>query len=102
MSTKKIIKRKKTVAKKSVAKIVEKKIEPKVLQQIEKQFVFVGSCGSCEHLPMPVNALVAVLTVAVIILSGIVIVQSKPIPWSSSLARVSGAPFSIDQTFLNR
>ncbi|MBI4435491.1 hypothetical protein HY630_02370 [Candidatus Uhrbacteria bacterium] len=46
--------------------------------EIHRKYVFIGSCRNCEHMPMSVNELVAVLSVVIVILSGMLISTSLP------------------------
>lgn len=68
---------KKTVAKH--AAIVETKPVAKIIHRFEKRFVFFPVCTNCDHVPMRINKLVALMTVLVAILSGIVIAQAQPV-----------------------
>lgn len=51
----------------------------KIIHRFEKRFVFVPSCSNCDHVPMRINRLVALMTVLVAVLSGMVIAQSQSI-----------------------
>lgn len=87
---------KKTPAKKRVAKKpapvvkVEEQVVP-VVTIVEKEvatshgpvevhhkYVFIGTCRNCDHMPMSVNKLVGVLSVAILILSGMLISTAFP------------------------
>ena len=83
---------KKRVAKKSVPVVtVEEQLVP-VVTVVEKEvhthhgpvevhhkYVFIGTCRNCEHMPMGVNKLVAVLSIAITVLSGMLISTSLPL-----------------------
>ncbi|MBM5789564.1 hypothetical protein FJZ23_00505 [Candidatus Parcubacteria bacterium] len=51
----------------------------KIIHRFEKRFVFVPSCHNCEHMPMRINRLVALMTVLVAVLSGLVIAQTQSV-----------------------
>lgn len=77
---------KKPVAKKAPAKkrVVKKpapvvKVEEQVVPVVHHKYVFIGTCRNCDHMPMNVNKLVAVLSIAIAILSGMLISTSTPI-----------------------
>lgn len=92
---KKLTVKKKTVSKKKVAKqapqpvltLIEHQhdedhadhLDEKPIQKFEKRFIFVGTCNNCEHLPMRINKLVALMSVLVAVLSGMVIAESAPL-----------------------
>ncbi|MBI4257002.1 hypothetical protein HY626_03040 [Candidatus Uhrbacteria bacterium] len=100
--TKKVVAKKAPAKKAIVKKVVAKKAKPvmrvKVSEQtvpvvtvVEKEvhtshgpvevhhkYVFIGTCRNCEHMPMSVNKLVAVLSIAIAILSGMLISTSLP------------------------
>ncbi|TAL51397.1 hypothetical protein EPN81_00030 [Patescibacteria group bacterium] len=46
--------------------------------EVHHKYVFIGSCRNCEHMPMGANKLVAVLSIAIAILSGMIISTSLP------------------------
>lgn len=89
---------KKVVAKKAPAKKATPVVSVKVEQQtvpvvtvVEKEvhtshgpvevhhkYVFIGTCRNCDHMPMSANKLVAVLSIAIAILSGMLISTSLP------------------------
>lgn len=77
--------KKKAVAKK---KPVAKKIE-KIIYRFNKRFVFVPKCSNCDHVPMRINKLVAMMSVLVAILSGIVIAQSQVVDLSTLLVHAA-------------
>ena len=58
----------------------------KIIHRFEKRFVFVPLCDNCEYIPMRINRLVALMTVLVIVLSGIVIAQSQPLEVNQVIA----------------
>lgn len=90
---------KKVVAKRTAAKKMKPAVSVKVEEQIvpvvtviEKEvptahgpvevhhkYVFIGTCRNCNHMPMSANKLVAVLSLAIAILSGLLISTSLPI-----------------------
>lgn len=47
--------------------------------EVHHKYVFIGSCRNCDHMPMSVNKLVAVLSIAIMILSSMLISTSLPI-----------------------
>lgn len=47
--------------------------------EVHHKYVFIGTCRNCDHMPMSVNKLVAVLSIAIAILSGMLISTSTPI-----------------------
>lgn len=51
---------------------------PLSTEKIEHRIVFVGTCANCEHVPMPIGHLIAVFSLMVFMLSGIVLYQSEP------------------------
>lgn len=85
-----------------VKKVIVKKVKPAVSMKIEEQmvpvvtvvekevhtshgpvevhhkYVFIGTCRNCDHMPMSANKLVAVLSIAIAILSGMLISTSLP------------------------
>lgn len=81
-SAKKAVAKKKAPAK--AKKLKAKTVEPvtpveKIIHRFEKRFVFVPSCSNCDHVPMRINRLVAMMTVLVAVLSGMVIAQSQSV-----------------------
>jgi hypothetical protein len=46
--------------------------------EVHHKYVFIGTCRSCDHMPMSANKLVAVLSIAIAILSGLLISTSLP------------------------
>lgn len=80
--TKKVSQAVKKVAKKSVKKPVKKSPQKplqKVIYRFEKRFAFIPHCSNCEHIPMRINRLVALMTILVAVLSGIVLAQQQPL-----------------------
>lgn len=63
-----------------VATIVEKTVDPvsHKPKELHRKILFIGTCKNCDHVPMGVNKLVAVLSVTIAILSGLLISQSLP------------------------
>ena len=47
--------------------------------EVHHKYVFIGTCRNCDHMPMSANKLVAVLSIAIAILSGLLISTSLPI-----------------------
>ena len=47
--------------------------------EVHHKYVFIGTCRNCDHMPMSANKLVAVLSIAIAILSGMLISTSLPI-----------------------
>ncbi len=68
-----------------------------MVQKFQKRFVFVGSCSNCEHLPMSVGSLVALMFFLVATLSGIVLVQMDPSVLHSLAVSVSEKTHTIAQ-----
>ncbi len=58
----------------------------KIIHRFEKRFVFVPLCDNCEYIPMRIHRLVALMTVLVIVLSGIVIAQSQELEINQVIA----------------
>lgn len=102
---------KKSVAKKAVAKkesgliieieeqtvpvvtIVEKQVHSaRPVTRVLHKVVFLGSCRSCEHMPMGVNKLVGVLSIVIAILSGLLI--SVSVPGSFEMPSISMGGFT--------
>lgn len=97
---------KKAVAKKPFAQTVSFKVEEQtvpVVTVIEKEahtshgpvevhhkYIFIGACRNCDHMPMSANKLVAVLSIAIAILSGIVISKSLPMRFEMPTISMSG------------
>lgn len=81
---------KKSVKKKAPAKKKVKAASPieKIIYRFQKRFVFVPKCSNCEHVPMRINKLIALMTILVVVLSGIVIAQSQVIDLSTLLVHV--------------
>lgn len=46
--------------------------------EVHHKYVFIGTCRNCDHMPMSANKLVAVLSLAIAILSGMLISTSLP------------------------
>ena len=46
--------------------------------EIQRKIILVGTCRNCDHMPMGVNKLVAVLSLAIALLSGMLIYSSSP------------------------
>lgn len=46
--------------------------------EVRHKYVFIGSCRSCDHMPISANKLVAVLSIAIAILSGLLISTTVP------------------------
>ena len=61
----------------------------KIIHRFEKRFVFVPLCSNCDHVPMRVNRLVALMTVLVVVLSGIIITQAQSIDLTSILVALA-------------
>lgn len=61
----------------------------RIIHRFEKRFVFVPSCTNCEHIPMRINRLVALMTVLVAVLSGIVISQGQAIDLTNILIKLA-------------
>lgn len=87
---KKVASKKKPMAKKST---VLKAISPveKIIYRFHKRFVFVPKCSNCDHVPMRINRLVALMTVLVAVLSGLVIAQSQPVDLSNLLVQAENS-----------
>jgi len=103
---------KKSVAKKSTAKKVAPVMQVNVEEQvvpvvtvIEKEiqtshgpvevhhkYVFIGTCRNCDHMPMGVNKLVGVLSIAILILSGMLV--STALPYDFRLPSISMGSFT--------
>ncbi|HAU66252.1 MAG: NAD-dependent DNA ligase LigA [Candidatus Uhrbacteria bacterium GW2011_GWF2_39_13] len=49
--------------------------------EIQRKIILVGICRNCDHMPMGVNKLVAVLSLAIAVLSGMLIYSSSPMPF---------------------
>ncbi len=63
-----------------VVTVVEKEVHtPHGPVEVHHKYVFIGTCRNCEHMPMSVNTLVAVLSVAITVLSGMLISTSLPL-----------------------
>lgn len=63
-----------------VVTVVEKEVQTQHGPvEVHHKYVFIGTCRNCEHMPMGANALVAVLLVAMTILSGMIISTSLPL-----------------------
>lgn len=58
--------------------------------EVHHKYVFIGACRNCEHMPMSVNSLVAVLSIALAILSGMVISTSLPMRFEIPSISMSG------------
>ena len=46
--------------------------------EIRRKMILVGVCRNCDHMPMGVNKLVAMLSLAIAVLSGMLIYSSSP------------------------
>ncbi len=75
---------KKTVVKKPTVKKASSPVE-KIIYRFNRQFVFVPKCSNCDHVPMRINKLVALMTILVAVLSGMVIAQSQIVDLSTLL-----------------
>lgn len=96
---------KKVVAKKPTVTVkVEEQVVP-VVTVVEKQahtahgpvevhhkYVFIGTCRNCDHMPMSANKLVAVLSLAIAILSGMLI--STSLPFNFQMPSISMGSFT--------
>lgn len=87
---KKTMAKKKPAAKKSAVMKVVSPVE-KIIYRFQKRFVFVPKCRNCDHVPMRINKLVALMTVLVVVLSGMVIVQAEPVDLSTLLVQVESS-----------
>jgi hypothetical protein len=68
------------ISKMPVIAVIEEDIKaPKQHVQIHRKMVLFGSCANCEHMPMKVNKLVGVLSIAIAILSGMLLYTSSPV-----------------------
>ncbi len=94
---KKAAAKKQPVAKKPAVKkvvvsktVVEKMASPveKIIYRFKRQFVFVPKCSNCDHVPMRINKLVALMSILVAILSGMVIAQGQFVDLSTLLVHV--------------
>lgn len=52
--------------------------KPNHTVEIHRKFVLVGVCSNCHHMPMRANKLVALLSLALLILSGMIIFDTAP------------------------
>lgn len=90
--------KKKLVAKKTAAKAIKTVVEElPVIDILEEQkdhgrmtkirhrIVFVGSCKNCEHIPMKVSGLIAVMSLIIAVLSGMLLTQSSSFDWNSAI-----------------
>lgn len=63
----------------------------KIIYKFQKHFVFIPKCSNCEHVPMRINKLVALMAVLVGLLSGMVIAQADPINLNELLTEIEFA-----------
>ncbi|MBI5369749.1 hypothetical protein HZA85_00955 [Candidatus Uhrbacteria bacterium] len=94
-SAKKAATKKPASAKKAVHASVHESVptQPvqKIIYQIQKRFVFVPKCSNCDHVPMRINGLVALMTILVAMLSGMVIAQSQPARLVGAMAQAASS-----------
>ena len=83
-SKKKEVGKKKPAAKKAVVAKTFLPVE-KIIYRFNKRFVFVPKCSNCDHVPMRINKLVALMAVLVAVLSGMVIAQDQVVDLSRLL-----------------
>ena len=63
-----------------VVTVVEKAVHtPHGSVEVHHKYVFIGTCRNCDHMPMSANKLVAVLSIAIAILSGLLLSTSLPV-----------------------
>ena len=75
---------KKAIADAPVVTITEKRIvRANKPVEIQRRVVFVGSCSNCDHLPVRVSKLMALFTLIIAVLSGVIISQSLPIDFTA-------------------
>lgn len=89
--TKKVAPKKKAIKKVVAKKEPDAKPIQKIIYRFEKRFAFIPSCTNCEHVPMRINRLVALMTILVTVLSGIVIAQSRPMQVDRIIANAISA-----------
>jgi len=89
-----LLKKKKTVA--PVLTLIEHDHDALDVEQDEapahtfqKRLIFVGTCNNCDHLPMRINKLVALMSYLILILSSIVIAQANPLDVSGLILAVT-------------
>lgn len=87
---KKVVLKKKAVAKKPAVIKAQSPVE-KIIYRFHKRFVFVPKCSNCDHVPMRINKLVALMTVLVAVLSGMVIAQVQPVDLSNLLVQAQSS-----------
>jgi len=75
---------KKAIADAPVVTITEKRItRANKPVEIHRRVVFVGSCSNCDHLPVRVSKLMALFTLIIAVLSGVIISQSLPLDFTA-------------------
>lgn len=65
-----------------VVTVTEKRIEGHHKPaEVHRRIVFIGTCSNCDHVPMRVNKLLALMSLIIFVLSGIVMAQGGfPLP----------------------
>jgi hypothetical protein len=90
-TTKKVTKPSTKKSKEKMQTVVLKfdaKQEPVV--QVHRKYIWIGTCKNCDHMPMSANKLVAVLSIAIAILSGLLISTSLPMNFEMPSISMSG------------
>lgn len=77
--------------KKKVAVMKSTSPVEKIIYRFQKQSVFVPKCSNCDHVPMRINNLVALMTILVAVLSGMVIAQVQPVDLSNLLVQAQSS-----------
>lgn len=76
-----------------VVTVVEKEVStPHGSVEVHHKYVFIGTCRNCDHMPMGANKLVAVLSLAIAILSGMLI--STSLPFNFQMPSISMGSFA--------
>lgn len=90
------------VAEAPLVSVTEERIErPNRKTEVHRRIVFVGTCSNCDHVPVRVNKLLALLSVIIFALSAIVILEGAGLGLPSIEFAGDIAPIEITFPRLN-
>jgi len=77
--------------------VTEKRIEhANKPVEVHRRVVFVGTCANCDHVPMRVGKMLALMSLIIFVLSGIIIVQAPGLELPSIQFAGADAPIEIN------
>jgi hypothetical protein len=80
-----------------VVTLIEKHFEtPDKASAVHRRVVFIGKCSNCDHVPMRVSRLLALMSLLIFVLSGIIIAQGPAFELPSIQFAGADAPIEIN------